>query len=148
MTTGQELEVAESLSALQQQPPPPPPAPPAPICSRRYCKVTKTVVLFKCANPGCSKHMHQACCKATVLEKFDLPELPSASDEYIVVCTKKCYEKVVSENSKSQTLLWNKDGKNGPDDKNHSEAILLNWLCTPGMCDDVPSRVLSHCVID
>jgi hypothetical protein len=29
-------------------------------------------------------------------------------------------------------MAWNKDGKLGPNDPNHSERILIDWLTTPG----------------
>ena len=32
-------------------------------------------------------------------------------------------------------IPWNRDGKNGPQDPNHSEAILIDWITTPGNYD-------------
>ena len=45
--------------------------------------------------------------------------------------TKTCY---VAANKKANVvpLVWNKDGKNGPVNPNHSMSILIEWLVMPG----------------
>ena len=63
----------------------------------------------------------------------DIPE--DERDLSIVACTKKCYYKAYKARNggaRGTTLLWNKDGRTGPDDPNNSEAILIHWLITPG----------------
>jgi hypothetical protein len=80
---------------------------------------------------GCGKKkLHYSCFKKHVLEKYDLPPF---SGDHAVACTKKCHQKLSSGGSNDpRKLPWSKDGKNGPDDPNNSEAILLTWLMTPG----------------
>ena len=46
-------------------------------------------------------------------------------------CTKKCYIAYQKYEDVSN-LGWNKDGKNGKDDPNHFEQIIVNWLCKWG----------------
>jgi hypothetical protein len=49
-------------------------------------------------------------------------------------CTKACY--VSSHKTKSQLQrAWDKDGKDGPDDPNHSLSFLVAWLIVPGNYD-------------
>lgn len=54
--------------------------------------------------------------------------------EAFAFCKKACYTKKAKEFDPfaSQRIPWNKDGKNGPDDPNNSENILIEWLTTEG----------------
>ena len=48
----------------------------------------------------------------------------------MVACTKKCYERAKA--GPSRRLPWSSDGKDGDNDLNNSERILLDWLLEPG----------------
>jgi len=53
----------------------------------------------------------------------------------VIFCTKKCHKSL--ENSLGLTndktrVNWDKDGKNGPTDPNHSESIIVRWLMEEG----------------
>ena len=121
-------------------------------CNRRGCAVPPQSLLLPCLNPACNKGMHLVCCQKYVFGVHTLEPLVSPDPStHAVVCTKKCYLKVakklvpttgstpatvpahllapVPSNSR---LPWNKDGKLGPQDPNHSERILVDWLMTPG----------------
>ena len=138
-------------------------------CNRRGCHVPASASpLLPCASTWCGKGMHLVCCQKFVFGYHSLPPLVSPDPtKHIVVCTKKCYNKVAKTlpsapstqdlpltvparvaalAAKASTvppsvpglgtvpdnvrLAWNKDGKNGPDDPNHSESILIAWLTT------------------
>jgi hypothetical protein len=93
-----------------------------------------------CVAEGCGKRIHFCCYETTVLAKHrkepldnDVPE--EERDVCLVVCTKKCYEKAEKARNGAATgtaLLWSKDGRQGPNDPMNSEAILIQWLATPG----------------
>jgi hypothetical protein len=73
----------------------------------------------------------------TVLRRHDFDPLDNDVPEdernpNVVVCTKMCYKKAEKARNGAAALLWNKDGRNGPDDPINSEAILIQWLVTPG----------------
>ena len=48
-----------------------------------------------------------------------------------VKCHRKCHQRFFVD-IQARNVSWNKDGKNGPNDPNNSEAILLKWLTEPG----------------
>ena len=106
-------------------------------CSRRGCpKDHDNSDLGKCNAQGCGRSMHVTCCEQVVYEKNKLSLLLDDDEETLLVCTKKCYDKVKKkideERNDNSRILWNKDGRLGPDDPNNSEAILIKWLTTPG----------------
>jgi hypothetical protein len=103
--------------------------------------------------------MHLVCCQKFVFGVHSLqPLISPVPGSHAIACTKKCYFKVAkNQNMTSSTrtvpthlavsnntvpthlaipdntrLPWNTDGQNGPQDPNHSEAILIDWLTTPG----------------
>ena len=52
-----------------------------------------------------------------------------------VFCKKKCFNKTNKARNATTTgtsALWNKDGKDGPDDPINFELVLINWLIVPG----------------
>lgn len=54
-----------------------------------------------------------------------------------VTCTKRCYDvaerqaRASKRKSEGEFIAWNKDGKDGPDDSYHSEAIIIKWMMNP-----------------
>ena len=128
-------------------------------CSRRGCHLPPSYLPLPCANQACNKAMHLVCCQKFVFGVHSLqPLISPVPGSHAITCTKKCYFKVAkNQNTTSSTrtvpthlavsnntvpthlaipdntrLPWNRDGQNGPQDPNHSEAILIDWLTTPG----------------
>ena len=99
-----------------------------PKCSRRGCRDLLTPPL-PCAAASCNKRIHHLCFYNIFLKEKELEPLPNNQ----VACTKKCYDKVKSAGTKRAT--WNNDGKDGPDDHNTSERILIDWLLEAGNYD-------------
>ena len=136
MSQVQDQAASDSLPRVAPVAPIAPAPAPARVaqCCRRGCKSTTT--LFKCRNEGCNKVMHYACYQGSVLVKHALAPLPLQG--YAIACTKRCYSKIIKEVKKKQQsgnaerLLWHQDGKDGPDDPKTSQAILVDWLTTPG----------------
>jgi hypothetical protein len=63
----------------------------------------------------------------------ELSEMP-----LVVACTKRHFDiakktkELLITADEHRNIPWNKDGKNGSDDPENSQNILLNWLRTPG----------------
>jgi hypothetical protein len=69
-----------------------------------------------------------------VLKKNNLVALASIDGEVLVgVCTKRHYDIIQKADALNipagtKSLPWKEDGKNGKNDPNNSEAILLEWV--------------------
>lgn len=103
-------------------------------CCFRSCKV-KGAQKLPCSSADCNKLVHLMCYQGLLLNKHKLSPLANGG----VACTKKCHEKAVKELSGGgddqeggRKGNWDSDGLNGPDDKNTSMKILLDWWMTEG----------------
>jgi len=127
-------------------------------CDARGCKVfalsktghassltSENTVILECTVSECTKRVHNICYKQLVLAKKDKEDLksiifpPHMEDpgEHFV-CSKNCYSIKLKQFQNALTgsaagglnnrTSWTKDGKDGPDDPNHSEAILVKWM--------------------
>jgi hypothetical protein len=76
----------------------------------------------------CDKKLHQECCDQKVIAKNNLDTPRDPDGNLVAVCTKTCWKALEKSMTKGLRLLWGRDGKNGENDPNSSEAILLNWL--------------------
>ena len=102
------------------------------LCINHSCPITDTsVAMYKCS-AGCGEMaLHYPCVEKVILERHN--KLSSLDvDGFVVACMKKCYHKIEKDYDDSHACAWNKDGKQGPNDPNNSEALLLKWLMTPG----------------
>ena len=94
------------------------------ICTRRGCKMqTENDLLKVCSAPDCLKCIHVPCFEMYLGQRHLFKLLPGE-----VVCTMACYNRLVLVTK----LTWTNDGKDGKDDPNTSEAILLQWMLTEG----------------
>jgi len=106
---------------------------PEALCCIKRCFKKDTPPLMRCSLSKCKKSIHYSCYKDLLL----LP-LSDPNDNELVVCSRTCYKKVQKDLLKLNTtgnnprLLWEKDGKLGPNDPNNSLNILLKWLLTEG----------------
>lgn len=97
-------------------------------CSSRTCPGrVSTESMLPCQNSSCAKVFHLQCFKG----RFQAETLPKLRENQ-VVCTKACYNRLAN----PPRLNWTNDGKNGPDDPQSSERILLDWLMFPGNYND------------
>ena len=64
--------------------------------------------------------------------KLDGLVYTTGNGEELRVCTKKCYIALQKAWSGSKSILWTKDGRNGPSDPVNSMSILIDWLTTEG----------------
>ena len=95
-------------------------------CNNRGCRSRPpTEKLISCQNASCGKVFHLRCFQERF--KVDTLPLPKLRDDQ-VICTKACYNKL----SNPPRLNWTNDGKDGTDDPDSSERILLDWLMFPG----------------
>lgn len=114
-------------------------------CRIRGCKAPVGLAPAFCYNERCEHSIHFTCFKAKIIDKYNLQFLPDPEimedgpSQYVVACTKACYDKVlrrIEELKKRKedgaSLLWDKDGREGPDDPNNSLNALIKWLAVPG----------------
>ena len=99
--------------------------------------------MIACAHDGCANMCHRECYNSLVIRKNGLEPLAECSRfEDVPACTKKHYDTVkkkalrASKDNTNVNVTWNKDGKNGLDDLNTSESIILDWWTTLGNYDD------------
>ena len=88
-----------------------------------------------CSNPTCKKKLHLDCYTSLVVEKHKVEPLADPiNDVPLYACSKTCYNKVnkLFMDQPTTKVPWNKDGKNGHEDPNHSEKIILDWLVKEG----------------
>jgi hypothetical protein len=121
------------IDGLQQEP--------ALVCKKKNCKSKTTV--YRCAVKDCSKCSCVACYNA-MLKKYKLIPTTNDKGEIVVVCTPSHHANLLKKQEKtskkdSPSLVtqvtkagWNNDGKNGRNDPNTSEQILMNWLLEEG----------------
>lgn len=95
-------------------------------CCVRGCKRGDEHLLLECYH--CKRLIHEDCCNFHVLIKNKLSQPKNADGNNVVVCTKKCFSEVEKMLESGSRFLWEKDGKDGPDDPRTSEAILVEWL--------------------
>ncbi len=70
-----------------------------------------------------------------VLQHNGLSAIIDFTGKEVAVCTKKCYNSLALQFAGKGCIVWEKDGKEGPNDPNCSLNILLNWLTTEGNFD-------------
>ena len=87
--------------------------------------------LMTCGRPTYIKQIHPACATYTLERDTDNNGNVLKVIDDCNFCTKKCYIAYQKYEDVSN-LGWNKDGKNGKDDPDHSEQIIVNWLCKWG----------------
>lgn len=109
-------------------------------CSHRSCVFRSKrgiIAKYKCWVSDCDKEMHYECYRGLVLEKNKIKHFCTDDVDYLtaVVCGKKHHDKALrsfmlsgADPDATQNIPWNKDGKNGKDDPNHSESIVVEWL--------------------
>ena len=95
-----------------------------PKCVKRGCRSTDNLVL--CLASGCGRSIHHQCYFTQQVTTNKLKPLEGSN----VACSKRCYLRVATATTRRPT--WSTDGKNGPDDPNNSERILLDWITYPG----------------
>ena len=106
-------------------------------CSVKKCKTGNSPV-YACRFAKCEKHICGACYYTDLLGKNNLPVLKTTESDDVVACTLRHYKslakpkKVVKPATKPVTIRWLLDGRNGPDDPNNSESILMKWICEEG----------------
>ena len=110
-------------------------------CSIQGCKVSEEAPKLRCSCDGCNKMCHAECYVRKILNgsikrtHFVSNVQPDPLTLDMAACSVKCYRKCYQKlyvDIQSRNVPWNKDGKHGPDDPNHSEAILYEWLTEPG----------------
>ena len=102
-------------------------------CSIKGCPYKTVSPVVACSHEGCTSVCHGECYNFLVLRKNGLEPLGECRGfEDIIVCRKKHYnsvkKKIVTafQDNSNVNVAWNKDGKNGPDDPNTSESIILD----------------------
>ncbi len=95
-------------------------------CCVRGCKKGEIHLLEKCFQ--CTRYLHMDCCEESIILKNKLAPATDPEGNKVVVCTKKCWNALQRSTSGGLRFCWTRDGKNGVDDPNTSEAILLNWM--------------------
>ena len=109
-------------------------------CSIQGCKVSEESPKLRCSSDTCNKMCHTECYIRKILDgsikrthfiSNAVPDNTLDKAACSVKCYRKCYQKLYVD-IQSRNVPWNKDGKNGPDDPNNSEAILYEWLTEPG----------------
>lgn len=101
-------------------------------CGVAGCSSPRSFI-FNCFVATCPKRVHSDCF-TRLIKKFNVPELVDPiSQERYYVCSKTCYNWVDKNfiNTPSR-IPWDRDGKEGPNDPNCSQNILLKWLLTEG----------------
>ncbi|KAL7571871.1 hypothetical protein ACA910_002943 [Epithemia clementina (nom. ined.)] len=98
-------------------------------CGKSSCK--NSLYIRKCSAPQCGKLQCYHCIHM-LYKKHHLPSLlledekvDSTHNEEVPVCTKGCYnavKKILDKGNDAQ-IPWNRDGRNGEDDPNNSDAI-------------------------
>ncbi len=119
----------------------PPPAPNT-KCHYHSCAVVSSdVSRIKCYSPGCDRVFHSYCYSQGVLVKHDLKHFDDNNSEhpfFKIACKKGCYPKASRHHSnmsidpECRNIPWNCDGRDGSEDPNNSENILIAWLRHPG----------------
>ena len=96
-----------------------------PKCASRACSL-KDIDPIPCKNPACTRFFHVECfAKRYGKEQWHL-------EENDVCCTKSCYGKIASTETMKAKRFWTNDGKEGLEDPNTSEKVLLDWLLLEG----------------
>ena len=113
-----------------------------PKCAYRPCSVTgPNVPKLKCNAVLCERVIHSYCYNHCVLHKHLLPHFIQSNPEHPflhVACKKQCYGKIMQHvasmalDPEDWNIPWNRDGKNGPDNPENLENILITWLQHPG----------------
>lgn len=100
-------------------------------CAHKKCK-SPSEEYVSCKH--CDKNVHPTCYNTYVLLSGIEQLIDPVNGTVYIVCSKTCHGKVMKSHIKMQgkRIPWNKDGKNGTDDPNTSEKILLDWLLTEG----------------
>ena len=93
-------------------------------CSVRGCRKYPLIqTLDTCAFEGCDKQVHFICYTNVVAKSKKIKE----AHEELVFCTVDHQLKFDRETSVNN-LTWTNDGRDGKNDPNTSEALLLSWL--------------------
>ena len=119
----------------------PPPAPSL-KCHYRSCRFAgSNHPRITCYAPGCDRALHSFCYdlgvrRKNVLDHFDPSNLEPPFSK--IACRKDCFKKAfrhlsnVTADPEDRNIPWNRDGREGGDDPNNSENILIAWLQHPG----------------
>jgi len=103
-------------------------------CKNAKCKQSPNTELEDCCVDECSNKIHHICYKGVLLQK-KADVIMITDDIEGVVCSKRCYNKLVSMKKKaavkptSKRTAWDKDG---PTEDVSSHSIIIDWLMTPG----------------
>jgi hypothetical protein len=105
-----------------------------PRCNIPGCLKPPEEELSFCSNFECEKTIHYLCYSKKVLDKNGLLAVVDiVTNQEKLICTKKCHSKVKKAFvDHPNRLPWNRDGRNGPDDPNNSQKILLDWMLHEG----------------
>ena len=87
--------------------------------------------LRKCDNSRCNIYSHKLCYEVLFSKKDWYTFLPSNHSDKVVYCNLACVT-AAKKNNKEILYQWHNDGKDGEDDGNNSERILLDWLTEQG----------------
>ena len=102
-------------------------------CDIKNCPFTLPTPVLTCCAKDCDRKCHIACFQKLVLERYGLTAVDGPEGEELVACTKKHSLAVARESCipiNDQNIRWDRDGKEGPQDPNHSEATIIEWLQT------------------
>ncbi|KAL7432165.1 hypothetical protein ACHAXM_003034 [Skeletonema potamos] len=96
-------------------------------CSIKGCKLGKKPVPFDiCSASECARHVHVKCYEYLIVKKSkgEIPRTdPEGESANLCFCTLTCYRKYMKANDGG--TCWHNDGKNGADDQNCSENLLV-----------------------
>ena len=94
-------------------------------CSIRGCKLGRNPVPVDiCSASDCDRRVHGHCYEHLIVRKFSLPPTdPDGESANLCFCTLACYKKFMKANEGGTN--WHNDGKNGADDPNCSENLLV-----------------------
>ena len=96
---------------------------------------------INCYAHGCDRVFHSFCCSQGVLIKNNLDHFDEDNAEHPflkIACKKGCYKKALrhqanmSVDPEDRNIPCNRDGREGRQDPNNSENIIIAWLRHPG----------------
>lgn len=102
-------------------------------CGYGRCPIRHKTALTQRFVTGCDKMVHTSCFNFLCLTKNSLNHFSDKHPE-AVVCGKRHYDatvKMINQSSipiQNQNIAWNKDGKNGPDDRDNSEHFIVSVM--------------------
>ena len=101
-------------------------------CQLHGCRSHSTDVKISMA-PTCG-NFHCLQCLKHLYAKHSLYQIPDPDEpgEEMFACTKKCHGEIckVFKIKDDWKIMWNHDGKEGEDDPNNSDNLLIKWVIT------------------